>query len=150
MVRQKVKEIVQICQLLPVAGPHNMHTPVCVRLKNGDAKLMMCSPGIGGKWISEATRVEAETQAADILRDYSIKKGYKTKSIMAYTAAGAYLPDMRHLQPELRHIFTGEVNTARLEDVLRSWEVERAGEDIDVAVRESGGAGAQEQAGEEN
>ena len=149
LIRQKVKEIVQVCQLLPVAGPHNMHTPVCVKLKNGDAKLMMCSPGQGGKWISEAGGVEAETIAADLLRDFAIKKGYKTKSVMAFTGAGAYLPDMRHLQPELRGIFTGEVKKAWLEDIIRSREVRRAVGFIEGAVREEEGSGGTEDPGEE-
>ena len=156
LIRQKVKEIAQICQLLPVAGPSNMHTPICVKLKNGDAKLMLCSPGTGGKWISEAGGVEAETQAADWLRDYAIKKGYKTKSVMAYTGAGAYLPDMRHLPPELRSIFAGiftqDVKRARLEDIIRSREVSKQGGNIDDVVQsvaeERSGTGTEARGGE--
>ena len=134
LVRNKVKEIVQVCQLLSVAGPSDMRTPVVCRFPNGDAKLMFCTPRTGGGWISESAGVEAETKAADILRDFSIRKTYKTRSVMAYTGPGAYLPDLKHMPVELRPIFTTNVKTTRLEEVIRARDVLRAAAELDVAV----------------
>ena len=134
LVRNKVKEIVQVCQLLSVAGPSDMRTPVVCRFPNGDAKLMFCTPRTGGGWISESAGVEAETKAADILRDFSIRKAYKTRSVIAYTGPGAYLPDLKHMPVELRPIFTTNVKTTRLEEVIRARDVLRAAAELDVAV----------------
>ena len=68
------------------------------------------------------------------MRDFSIRKAYKTRSVIAYTGAGAYLPDLKHMPVELRPIFTTNVKTTRLEEVIRARDVLRAAAELDVAV----------------
>ena len=136
LIRNKKREIQQVCQLLPIAGPSGMYTPVMVDLPNGDAKLIMCSRAEDGKWISEASGVEAETMATDFLRDYAIRKGWKTRANMSYTSAGAFLPLPRDIERDshLKGIFSSEVNKTRMENVVTSRDLKRAVAALDSAV----------------
>ena len=136
LIRSKKREIQQVCQLLPIAGPSGMNTPVMVDLPNGDAKLILCTRAEDGKWISEASGVEAETMATDILRDYAIRKGWKTRANSSYTSAGAFLPlpvDIARDQ-HLKAIFSSEVTKTRMENVVRSRDLRRAVAALDSAV----------------
>ena len=136
LIRSKKRELQQVCQLLPIAGPSGMNTPVMVDLPNGDAKLILCSRAEDGKWISEASGVEAETMATDYLRDYAIRKGWKTRANTSYTSAGAFLPLPGDIvrDPTLKGIFSSEITKTRMENVVRSRDLKRAVAVLDSAV----------------
>ena len=143
VIRSKKKEMIQVCQLLPIAGPSEMLTPVLVDHPNGDVKLLMCFKGVDGKWVSETTVAEAETWTTDLLRDFAIKKRWKTRAQTAFTSAGAFLPLPAHIErdPQLRSIFDTYVHKTRIDQVVRAWDVRRREEEHEMMVERMRGMG---------
>ena len=136
LIRNKKKELIQVCQLLPVAGTSDMDTPVLISLPNGDAKLSLCRRAEDGMWIVVKTGVEANTLATDILRDYAMRRGWKTKSTMAYTSAGAFLPVLSEVQAsqDLMGIFNADIYKARQDQTVRLRDVQRAESEVNSAL----------------
>ena len=138
VIRNKKREMKEVCQLLTLAGPSGMPTPVMVEYPNGDAKLLMCSRALDGKWIAERSGVEAETMITNILREYAIRKGWKTRASTSYTQSGAFLPLQDHIaqDEQLRGIFSVEIQRTRMDNVIRREDVTKMRKAVDGLMEE--------------
>merc|ERR1712117_89594 len=151
VIRNKKREMKEVCQLLTLAGHRGMPKPVMVDSPNGDAKLFLCRRAPGGKWLVEKSGAEAETMITNVLRDHAIRKGWKTRASTSYTQSGAFLPTFDHIaqDQQLKGIFSSEVQWTRRDNLIWEEDVARMQSLVDGAMEEAvRGVGDPEGSGE--
>ena len=95
---------------------------------------------------------EAETMITNVLRDYAIRKGWKTRASTSYTQSGAFLPTFDHIaqDQQLKGIFSSEVQWTRRDNLIWEEDVARMQSLVDGAMEEAvRGVGGPEGSGEQ-